>query len=107
VPFPAGERAKVLQEILRAKFRFRLPKDRAVFSRYEAGRDGFWLDRLLRRFGIKNRVVDSSSIEVNRLLRRAKADSLDAASLVLLLIRHCVGEDVWSTVTVPSPADES
>jgi transposase len=106
VSVPAGNLTQVLKEIQRAKFRFALPKDAAVFSCYEAGRDGFWLDRFLRQSGINNLVVDSSSIEVNRRLRRAKADSLDAVSLVRLLVRHCEGEKVWSTVTVPSAADE-
>jgi transposase len=102
----AGDKAQILREIARAKVRFGLPKNTAVFSCYEAGRDGFWLDRFLRQSGINNLIVDSSSIEVNRRARRAKADSLDAVSLVRLLVRHCEGEDVWSTVTVPSPVDE-
>ncbi len=39
----------------------------------------------------------SASIEVNRRARRAKSDSLDAVSLVGLLVRYCEGEtDVWS-----------
>jgi transposase len=106
VSVAARDLGQVHREIQRAKIRFGLPKDTAVLSCYEAGRDGFWIDRFLRQSGINNLVVDSSSIEVNRRARRAKADSLDAISLVRLLIRHCEGEDVWSTVTVPSPADE-
>jgi hypothetical protein len=54
VSVPAGDLAQVLREIQRAKFRFALPKDVAVFSCYEAGRDGFWLDRFLRQSGINN-----------------------------------------------------
>jgi transposase len=78
-----------------------------VFSCYEAGRDGFWLHRFLHEHGINNAIVDSSSIEVNRRARRAKADSLDAVSLVGLLVRYREGEStVWRTVTVPDPADE-
>ena len=38
----------------------------APTSCYEAGRDGFWLDRCLHHHGINNVIVDSSSIEVNR-----------------------------------------
>jgi transposase len=107
VSIPARDTGRVLREIGRAKVRFGLPRDAAVFSCYEAGRDGFWLDRFLHKFGVNNLVVDSSSIEVNRRLRRAKADSLDAVSLVGLLVRYCEGETkVWSTVTVPSPFDE-
>jgi transposase len=97
----------VLREIARAKARFGLPEGAAVFSCYEAGRDGFWLHRFLHEEGINNVIVDSSSIEVNRRARRAKADSLDAVSLVGLLIRYHEGEEkVWSTVEVPDPADE-
>ncbi len=104
---PARDQARVLKEIARAKIRFGLPEDTPVVSCYEAGRDGFWLDRFLRQSGIDNRIVDSSSIEVNRRRRRAKSDSLDAVSLVRLLIRYCEGErKVCSMVTVPSPADE-
>jgi transposase len=107
VTIPARDTDQILREIGRAKVRFGLPRDAAVFSCFEAGRDGFWLDRFLRQFGVNNLVVDSSSIEVNRRLRRAKADSLDAVSLDGLLVRYCEGETkVWSTVTVPSPDDE-
>jgi transposase len=61
----------------------------------------------LHQFGVHNLVVDSSSIEVNRRLRRAKADNLDAVSLVGLLIRHWEGDaNVWSVVTVPGADDE-
>jgi transposase len=97
----------ILREIARAKARFGLPESAAVFSCYEAGRDGFWLHRFLHHHGINNVIVDSSSIEVNRRARRAKADGLDAVSLVGLLVRYCEGEtNVWSTVNVPDPADE-
>jgi hypothetical protein len=64
----------ILKEIARAKARFGLPESAAVFSCYEAGRDGFWLDRFLHHNGINNAIADSSSIEVNRRARRAKAD---------------------------------
>jgi len=88
VSVPARDTALVLKEITRAKARFGLAESAAVFSCYEAGRDGFWLHRFLHQHGINNVIVDSSSIEVNRRLRRAKADSLDAVSLVGLQIRY-------------------
>ena len=103
----AHDTEAILREIARAKARFGLSESAAVFSCYEAGRDGFWLDRFLHRHGVNNVIVDSSSIEVNRRARRAKADSLDAVSLVGLLVRYGEGEtNVWSTVSVPDPADE-
>ena len=91
-----------LAEVKAAKKRFGLPDDTPVISCYEAGRDGFWIDRFLRAQGIENIVVDSSSIEVNRRKRRAKSDSLDAEKLVDMLIRWHNGErKVWAVVRVP------
>jgi len=79
-----------------------------VVSCYEAGRDGFWIHRALEARGIRNRVVDSASIEVNRRARRVKTDRLDALKLVMMLVRVCYGEQkVWSEVHVPSVADEA
>jgi transposase len=58
--------------------------------------------------GVDNRVVDSSSIEVNRRKRRAKTDRLDAKQLLKLLIRSHEGEPgVWSEVRVPAEDEES
>ena len=39
---------------------------------YEAGRDGFWLHRLLAREGIASHVMDPTSLQVDRRARRAK-----------------------------------
>jgi transposase len=94
---------RLLEEITKAKKRFGLPADAPVRSCYEAGRDGFWLDRYLRSCGVDNSIVDSASIEVNRRKRRAKTDRLDAANLLSLLLRFYNGEKkVWSVVRVPS-----
>jgi transposase len=91
----------------RARGRFGLPAGCEVVSCYEAGRDGFWLDRWLRSQGIGNVVVDSSSIEVNRRMRRIKTDRIDAAKLVGMLMRYDLGErKVWSVVRVPSEQQE-
>ena len=76
-------------------------------SCYEAGRDGFWLDRALRANGIDNLVVDSSSIEVARRARRAKTDRVDLVKLMGLLLRWVAGErKVWSVVRVPDAQAE-
>jgi transposase len=104
---PARDLIAFQRELAKAKARFGLPADAVAYSCYEAGRDGFWLHRWLVTQGIDNRIVDSSSIEVNRRKRRAKSDRLDAASLSLSLIRHLDGEkDVWRVVNVPSIEDE-
>ena len=94
-------------EIRRAKKRFALAEEAQVISCYEAGRDGFWLHRYLVEQGIKNLVVDSSSIQVNRRARQAKTDRLDVEKLLAQLIRYRSGEQgVWSVVQVPSVETE-
>ena len=40
---PAGDLVRFVEEIQQAKKRFGLPKAAQVYSCYEAGRDGFWL----------------------------------------------------------------
>jgi transposase len=102
----AGDLAHLKREIEFARKRFQLPENCKIYSCYEAGRDGFWLHRFLTVAGIKNSVVDSASIEVNRRKRRAKSDRLDAESLVKLLMRSMYERKVWSVVRVPSVEDE-
>lgn len=104
---PARNTDLLLAEIHKAKARFGLPDDTPVLACYEAGRDGFWLHRFLVHEGIDNRVVDSASIEVNRRMRRAKSDGLDATKLVEMLIRFHHGETkVWRVVRIPTVQDE-
>ena len=106
-PMPVRARTTLDVEIARAKAHFGLAATAPVQSCYEAGRDGFWLHRYLESRGISNRIVDSSSIEVNRRRRRTKTDRLDACKLVTMLIRAHAGErKVWSVVHVPTPAEE-
>jgi transposase len=103
----AGDLAALQREIRSVKRRLELPKSVRVVSCYEAGRDGFWLHRYLVSEGINNHIVDSASIEVNRRLRRAKSDRLDAGKLVSMLIRYVSGETkVWSVVRVPTGDEE-
>jgi transposase len=105
---PAGDLRGVERAVARARTRFKLSAQAAVVSCYEAGRDGFWIHRALTQLGIRNRVVDSASIEVNRRARRAKTDRLDALKLVRMLVRVSGGErDVWREVRVPAVADEA
>src|SRR5262245_60952533 len=96
---PARNTDLLLAEIARAKARFGLPADAPVVACYEAGRDGFWLPRFLAHNGVDDRVVDSASIAVNRRMRRAKSDALDAVKLVEMPIRFQNGESkVWRVV---------
>jgi transposase len=97
----------VLREIIRAKQRFEMAGGVRVVSCYEAGRDGFWLHRFLEAQGIENRVVDSSSIEVNRRQRRVKTDRMDVVKLLGLLLRYEAGDrKAWSVVHVPTVPEE-
>lgn len=103
----AGDRERLALEIIATKGRFGLPKDAKVISCYEAGRDGFWVHRLLSELGVENVVVDAASIKVSRRARRAKTDPIDARDLLANLIRHSGGEkDVWKVVRVPSEEQE-
>ena len=102
-----GDLEGLARAIEEAKRKLGLPLSTAVVSCYEAGREGFWLHRYLVSIGVRNRIVDSASIEVNRRKRRAKSDRLDASKLVSMLIRSMSGEEqVWSEVRVPAMAAE-
>jgi transposase len=103
----AGDRDRLVLEISAAKKRFGLPKDARVISCYEAGRDGFWVDRLLSELGVENVVVDAASMKVDRRARRAKTDKIDVKRLLVDLIRHHRGEkEVWKVVRVPTEEQE-
>ncbi len=65
--------------------------DRVVLA-YEAGRDGFWLARLLAKRGIEVYVMQPSSIPVDRRARRAKTDALDVEMLLRTLLAWLRGE---------------
>jgi transposase len=103
----AGNLTGLAAEIKAAKHRFKLPSTARVVTCYEAGRDGFWIDRALRALGYENHVVDSASIETNRRKRRPKNDNGDACSLVRMLVRFKLGErDLWKVVQPPSVEQE-
>jgi transposase len=63
-----------------------------IVSCYEAGRDGFWLDRWLKEHGVDNRIVDPASLEVLRRRRRVKTDKVDTVGLLRVLLRLERGE---------------
>ena len=74
---------------------------------YEAGRDGFWLARWLRRNGIDVHVMHPTSISVSREHRRAKTDRLDTALLMRAFLGWLRGESGHCTmVAVPTLAEE-
>lgn len=96
----------VLRSCTAMKHKFGLASDAPVVSCYEAGRDGFWIHRLLTAGGVTNIVVDPASIEVDRRERRAKTDRLDASKLVMQLVRHVERGDRMRAVRVPIPSEE-
>jgi transposase len=107
VTVTSGDLAQVQGAIIGARRHFGLGDKVHTVSCYEAGRDGFWLHRYLQSCGIDNVVVDSASLEVNRRLRRAKTDRVDAGKLLSMLIRYHGGEkQLWKVVRVPSREDE-
>ena len=76
-------------------------------SCFEAGRDGFWLHRLLMAHGIASHVLEPTSILVNRRARRAKTDRLDAQGLLRVLMAYLAGDrQACSMVWVPTPEEE-
>lgn len=105
--FPARTLPRLFAELATARQHFALAANAPVVLCYEAGRDGFWLQRACAAAGITALVVDSSSIEVSRRARRAKTDRLDATALLRLLHRHVAGErGHWRVLHVPSVAEE-
>ena len=106
---PARCEALLLREVALAKEKLGLPPEARVVFCYEAGRDGFWIDRMLKKHGFENHVMDPASIEVPRRSRTRKTDRLDAKKLLKLLLRAKLwGEQgTFSTVCVPSESQEA
>ena len=103
----AGDRIGLSEKINLAKEKLHLPESCRIVSCYEAGRDGFWIHRMLEENGIVNLIFDSSSIEVNHRKRRAKTDKVDVDALLRLLQRYLNGErKAVSIVRVPTTDEE-
>jgi transposase len=74
---------------------------------FEAGRDGFWLQRLLAAHGVAAYVLEPTSVLVNRRARRAKTDRLDAEGMLRVLAAWLGGDrQLCSMVRVPTPEEE-
>jgi transposase len=67
----AGDLLALIARV-RARVQRRLGAVPRVACCYEAGRDGFWLHRLLEAKGIASHVMDPTSLQVDRRARRAK-----------------------------------
>jgi transposase len=78
-----------------------------VIAVYEAGWTGFWLARWLMRHEVEVYVIQPSSVPVDRRMRRAKSDGIDAELLLRTLLAWLRGEPrVCSMVPVPDETDE-
>lgn len=103
----AGDTEAFLRCVAKVRARFGCAPQAALYTCYEAGRDGWWLHRWLSQHGVHNIVVDASSIEVSRRRRRAKSDRIDGDKLLQQLMRYYRGEKkVWAVVREPTPEQE-
>src|SRR4051795_5279982 len=80
--------------------------DRVIVA-YESGGSGFWLARWLQQRGVEVYVMQPSSVPVDRRMRRAKSDRIDADMLLRTLLAWLRREPrVCSMVPVPDEATE-
>ena len=105
----SGDTAALLALIssLRNSVARRLDAAIDVVCCFEAGRDGFWLHRLLIEHGVTNHVLEPASILINRRARRAKTDRLDALGMLRVLAAYLRGDrQSCSMVRVPTADEE-
>ncbi len=99
---------EVVQEIAKIKKKWGLSADVRTVVLYEAGQDGFWIQRALSKIGYETLICDPGSIPVERHARRAKTDRLDAIKLVLCLRAWLRGEhDRMHVIRIPKVEDEA
>lgn len=100
---PEGRLEEAIAVIEKVKKKWGLSSGVRVVVVYEAGQDGFWIQRALSERGYEALVVDPASIPVERKSRRAKTDRLDAIRLVVTLRAWLRGErDRMKVVRVPA-----
>lgn len=104
----AGDTAALLSLVTGLQSRQRTQgKPAPIAVCFEAGRDGFWIHRLLTAHDIPTYVVEPASILVNRRAKRAKTDRLDAEGLLRVLAAYLAGDSqICSMVHVPTPDEE-
>src|SRR4029079_17565288 len=86
-PIEGGGTAALLSGVaqLRSSASRKLGGPAELVCCFEAGRDGFWLQRLLSSHGILAYVLEPTSILVSRRARRAKTERLDAEGMLHVL----------------------
>ena len=82
---PAVRLREVELEISKIKRKWKIDSQVRTVVLYEAGQDGFWIQRALSKHGLEALICDPSSIPVPRRARNAKTDRLDAIKLVSCL----------------------
>jgi len=105
----AGDIAGMLARFseLRHKTQARTGQSFPIVVIQEAGLDGFWIHRVLRKEEIESHVVDPASIATSRRRRRAKTDRIDGEALIRVLLAFKRGEPrVCMMVRAPTPAEE-
>lgn len=105
---PDKRLSEAVAVIEKTKQKWGLSEGARVVVIYEAGQDGFWIQRALSALGYEAMVVDPASIPVERRARRAKTDRLDAIKLVISLLGWLRGErDRMHVIRVPTPEAEA
>lgn len=78
-----------------------------VVIAYEAGQEGFWLQRMLIARGLNAEVIDPVSLKVDRRSKRAKTDRLDVEALARALFAWMQGDrSALRMVRIPSKEAE-
>jgi transposase len=105
----AGKRLKDAIAVIEAtKAKWGISGQARVVVMYEAGQDGFWIQRALSELGYEALIVDPASIPVERSARRAKTDRLDAIKLVMCLMGWLRGErDRMHVIRIPTEEAEA
>ena len=99
---------EVEREIVKIRRKWHVGPDARTVVLYEAGQDGFWIQRVLSARGIKTLICDPSSIPMPRQHRPAKTDRLDAIKLVSCLRAWLRGEcDRMHLIRIPEEQDEA
>ena len=106
---PAGDSAKLIAHLEQARSRVQQETDApvAVMACYEAGRDGFWLHRVLQDNGIDNQVVDPASLLTDQKKKSKKTDRIDVRKILRALkLWHEGDPEACRMVHVPTPDQE-
>lgn len=106
---PAGDSAKLIAHLEQARSRVQQETDAlvAVMTCYEAGRDGFWVHRVLRENGIDNQVVDPASLLTDQKKKSKKTDRIDVRKILRALkLWHAGDPEACRMVHVPTPDQE-